>query len=416
MAPDVGLPNSGQTYGGAFCCSGDEKGVSRWLRAARGKDAQGEVDVSFGDPLNSCRVLDVEVSGEDFFVVASVLGCEHDPGEAKVSLLGSSPVLLQARGVPYLTAKLQAMWGLDEEKETVPVCMAFPCHSELQLAQDVLFSYAPGYTPVSILDRLRRSLAEDGWSHAKPCSAAAEVPMPAPPKPLTVQPAAPASTAASHGARPLPLPPAPTRPPVVQSEAPAPAAQGSDELQWGQRAELLCGCAEAGHARTFGALQRRLRACWAFREAWAMGDASRLCDILEASSDQTLVHGALAALLEHSRPIPPGPLSRLVPLAQSLAQSDREANALVAMRFCLQLLQVSWPPVAKSMRNVATPKATWEACQALTARLSALFSVVKAMSRSVRISRTNGPLVPVCRKLKTALEEALSAAGRVRAR
>ena len=106
----------------------------------------------------------------------------------------------------------------------------------------------------------------------------------------------------------------------------------------------------------------------------------------------------------------------MLPIAQDLARADREDLALSALRFVQQALQISWPPVARHLRQGGTPKArdkaVWESCEAARASLQALHAVVKDMALSVKVSRSNGPLLPVCRKLKVAIEDALSTAGR----
>lgn len=172
---------------------------------------------------------------------------------------------------------------------------------------------------------------------------------------------------------------------------------------------------EAGHAKSVHSLARRLRSARALRSAWASGDAEALVLALEASRDEALAFGAFQLMQQHAQPLPPRSLARLLPLAQHAAQSDCEDHAVAAMRFVLHALQVSWPAIAKALRHVATPKATLDACEEAASRLSALLAIVRAMAKSVRVSRTSGPLVPVCRKLKISLEEALVAAGRCRA-
>lgn len=162
-------------------------------------------------------------------------------------------------------------------------------------------------------------------------------------------------------------------------------------------------------------LQRHLQSAQEVHQLWITGDISRFSR-LEASSGlrDVIVFRFLSSLSQQSHPLPPRVFSRLLFLAQQLAQSSCEEHAVVAMRFVLQSLKVSWPSVAKSLRNIATPKASFEACEDVVSRLLSLHSLLKAMSRSVRISRTNGQLVPVCRKLKSSLEEVLIVAGRLR--
>lgn len=170
---------------------------------------------------------------------------------------------------------------------------------------------------------------------------------------------------------------------------------------------------DTGHNRTTHALSRRLQVR-ALRLPWASGDAVTLSRVLEATKNDALTAAFLSRLTQHEQLFSPHHLSILIPLIQELAQADYEDHAVAAMRFTLHCLNNSWPTVAKSLRSVATPKATYDACNETASRLQSLYAVVKAMSRSVRISRTNGPLVPLCRKTKISLEEALAAAGRLR--
>lgn len=172
---------------------------------------------------------------------------------------------------------------------------------------------------------------------------------------------------------------------------------------------------ETGHAKSAQALARQLQGIQALRLAWAAGDVATLTSAVEASSDEVLAYGLLRHLRQHNRPLSAKSLSRLLPLAHRVAQSDCEDHAVAAMRFVLHALEVSWPSMVRALRQVGTPKATYDACEDVASRLSSLLATVRAMARSVRISRTSGPLVPVCRKLKTSLEEALAAVGRVRA-
>merc|ERR1712187_632432 len=116
----------------------------------------------------------------------------------------------------------------------------------------------------------------------------------------------------------------------------------------------------------------------------------------ESLHDGALVFGVLQRLQENQQPLSPRSLGKLLPIAQRLAQSNCEDHAVGAMRFVLHALKFSWPQIVKALRSVATPKGTWDACEEATARLSAFSTMVKAMAQSVRVSRTNGPLMPVC--------------------
>lgn len=194
-----------------------------------------------------------------------------------------------------------------------------------------------------------------------------------------------------------------------QSKDPPPVSPAA-----GAQRDGLCNIVEAGHVKAAHSLARRLRGLRALKTPWSTGDFGALAAVLEASRDEALVSGALNRLKDHPRPLPPKALARLFPVAQRLSQSEVEDHAVVAMRFVLQSLQFSWPAVAKSLRSVATPKATYDACEEAAARLASLFVVIKKMNSSVRIQKTNGPLVAVCRKLKSSLEEALASAGKSR--
>lgn len=169
------------------------------------------------------------------------------------------------------------------------------------------------------------------------------------------------------------------------------------------------------HQRLAEALQSRLAAAQSFRSAWLSGNSIALADQLEKAvkrGDEALAACALRTLQEGECSLSPLALSRLLPVVHLMSQSKSEDTALVAMRFVLRILQVSWPFVVKALRTVATPPDTWRACEEVVSRLTSFSAAVKAMSKSVRISRTNGPLVPVCRKLELALKEALAERGR----
>lgn len=169
---------------------------------------------------------------------------------------------------------------------------------------------------------------------------------------------------------------------------------------------------EAGHMRTISVLRGRLAGMPRVRAAWSTGFASEAV-ANQGRWDDALLYGMLLRLQKHTTPIPPRPLAALLRLALHLAQSSREDHAVAAVRFALQSLDVSFPPVVQALRNVSTPRATWDACEAVVAGLEALYTAAKTMARSVRVTRiSNGPLSPLCRKLKAALEQALVTAGR----
>lgn len=180
------------------------------------------------------------------------------------------------------------------------------------------------------------------------------------------------------------------------------------------RIQALCSHIDTVHRKMGQALEYRLQEIRTLHLPWASGDMVALAKLLEASDDDAFTSGVLLRLTQYENLLPPRQLSLFIPRVQKLAQADHEDHAVAAMRFILHCLRFSWPSVAKSLRSVATPKATYDACNEAASRLYSLYAVVKAMSRSVRISRTNGPLVPLCRKTKVSLEEALAAAGRLR--
>jgi len=180
------------------------------------------------------------------------------------------------------------------------------------------------------------------------------------------------------------------------------------------RAEALFASVEAGHARSAQALARQLQGVRALRAAWAAGDGGVLAGAAEQARDGALASALFRRLQQHGKPLSARSLSRLLPLAHRTAQSDCEDHAVAAMRFVLHALDVSWPSMARALRQVGTSKAAHDACEEVASRLSSLLATVRAMSRSVRVSRTSGPLVPVCRRLKASLEEALAAASRGR--
>lgn len=177
-----------------------------------------------------------------------------------------------------------------------------------------------------------------------------------------------------------------------------------------------CAACEAGHTRHVQALERRLAAIGSVRKTWAQNDVAAFAVSLANLRDDAVLAGVFRRLEQASGPVTlaPRPLARLLALAQSLAlKNNHEDHAVNAMRFILHALRVSWPPVARALRNVATHRSTREECEEVRDQFSSCFAEVKKLSRSVRLQRSsNGPLVPTCRKLKAALEEALTAVGR----
>ncbi|CAK0886716.1 unnamed protein product [Prorocentrum cordatum] len=346
--------------------------------------------VSRGDALNYCEVVGVELRGAELVVAASVVGVLQPASWARVTTLGQAGLQLPGRaaaGEPAGGAP-----GTDEDETALR--LAFDCPAELQRAEDVLFCYAPGYSTVSILDSILGSLLDDLLSDCGSPGTAPAAPEPTAPA-RAVQEACQAvawaiARASSRG-------PA-ARPALEPAADSARDSEGSSKREDGftqrrsssgsgllrpqhqpsgaalARAEALCAAVEGGHGKLAAALDTRARCLRALRGCWPAGDAA-----------------ALAAQL--------GP--------------DDGVHALSAMRFVLAVLELAWPSVSKGLRDVATPRAELDACQGVVARLSALFAVVKSLTRSVRVSRANGPLPSVCKQLRSALESALAAEGRV---
>ncbi|CAJ1416946.1 unnamed protein product [Effrenium voratum] len=152
----------------------------------------------------------------------------------------------------------------------------------------------------------------------------------------------------------------------------------------------------------------------ALKATWDTGNAAELVKALEACNDDSLAAAFLGRLTQHPQ-LPAVSLARLLPLAQRLVQADCEEHAVAAVRFALHSLQVSWPTIAKSLKSIGTSQVLLAACEEAVGQLQSLYSTVKALSRSVKISKTNGPLVPLCKKLKVSLEQALTGVGRLRA-
>jgi len=188
---------------------------------------------------------------------------------------------------------------------------------------------------------------------------------------------------------------------------PSPAAAAS-----ARRTDVACTAVEAVHSATADTLGKRLDCVRELRAAWASGDASVLAAALQGCGDDGLTSRVLRRLHQLKRRLSPWSLAAMLPVAQDLARADREELALVAVRFVQQALQISWPSVVRHLRQAGTPKAVWESCEAAVVKLQALHTVVKDMAMSVRVSRSNGPLLPLCRKLKVTIEDALSTAGR----
>eukprot|EP00927_Polykrikos_kofoidii_P053557 TRINITY_DN48166_c0_g1_i1.p1 TRINITY_DN48166_c0_g1~~TRINITY_DN48166_c0_g1_i1.p1 ORF type:complete len:655 (-),score=94.31 TRINITY_DN48166_c0_g1_i1:93-2057(-) len=430
-----------------------------WRSSGNDSASPKPADISFGDPLNYCVVECVEVLEDELLVVVSVVGCaqdaecaeisvvSHDDGGRSASFGGVTP---PPQPPPHrLRGRAAGDGCLREDGSHQDVILAFACRSSvLQNAQCVFFSYSPSYTRVDLLQQILECFttqsprnAHNGRLQWKGCpgdvrqeasgpTVAIETPTPV----VSLRDSCSAEEGggmfADEAAASAAVPERTFHLSDTESTNTASAAkeecnlptehESQDEvgprivLPWGHRLEALCTAAEAGHARMAAAMTRRIRDTCALRQAWETGDVSAITAALEASRDEALVYVCLRQLVQHSKAIQPRSLARIVPLVQHLAQSDCEDHAVAAMRFVLHTLQVSWPAIVKALRHVATPMATREACEDLVASLQSLFGVIKGMSKSVRIARSNGPLIPVCRKLRTALEESLATVGRAR--
>lgn len=421
--------------------------------------------ISWGDPVNYCTVSRVELCGEELLLVLCTEGREYAAEDAEVTTPASrSNPPFQLCGRKHVAARRPC----ENRNGQTEVTLAFDCPAALQCAEDVLFSYAPGYSCVSILDLILTSLVKphplpgpdedisDYLQQARAGRVASQVaewpPRPSEPvAPWTVnsspsqarreawpmsEPNVPPGDA--HQERPLrTLQPQqqttepPARDPPRKRESTPPSAM---TVLFGQAAprrssstpkpgaasassascEAFFSAVEAGNARTAPVLERRLAELGRLRKAWEAGDGKGLADALEGCRDDALLYGAMERLELRAKPWRPKELARLLPLAQHLSSSREEEHAVVAMLFAMKALETSWPAVVRAMQNVATPKAAHDDCKLAVQSVSAFFQMVKTLSRSVRITRTNGPLVPVCRELKNSLEKALRAVGRTR--
>lgn len=409
--------------------------------------------ISWGDPLNYCKVEHVDLCGAELMVAVSVMGTIHDAECAAITT--ASPPILRIHAMQQSET---CLLGDASDEDVANIELVFKCNYALELAEDILFSYAPGYTCASILDMILMSVAhrnqvqashsfkkqeqyflnateisieQDSNLDVKHCrrnseqSGKANSTFSKPGEnlnqggdtfnaddganisfcPLHAEEQVKREDGFSHNSR------FQVQDRLPQSMATSRACSGPI---WGPRGDEICAAAESGHYRIAEMLERRIRKLDRLRVHWDAGDARCLAHILNNHNDQALLYGVFVHLSDHHNPIPAQSLSWLLPLASRLSNSDFEDHAVAAMRFILQVLQVSWPTVAKALSNVATPRPLLEACENVVGHLGALLASVRAMSRSVRISRTNGPLVPVCRKLKLSLEDALASVGRVR--
>mmetsp|Transcript_51558 Transcript_51558/g.122643 ORF Transcript_51558/g.122643 Transcript_51558/m.122643 type:complete len:234 (-) Transcript_51558:34-735(-) len=220
-------------------------------------------------------------------------------------------------------------------------------------------------------------------------------------------------------------------------ESPSPEEQNQEEDNTRTAILAFWEAASQDHVSVSAALQERLRAARQWRASWGAGSVSPMVAAAAAeeggggrpeevrssqSSSKSSTQRAKATVavkdvtlqaflqrLAHEQtPLPPDVLARLLPIANRIAgNADREEYAVAAMRFALQAVSTSWPPVLRALQTVSTPRAARLECDEVVRQLKSMFTVIKGLARSVRLSRSNGCLVPVCRKLKVALDEAL---------
>jgi len=425
----------GQRRDGSYPSSGSRSaGVA--IQEASSQGAASASNVSWGDPLNFCQVRSAEIHGDELVVIAVVVGIVQDAERAVVVCDNIHSV----RGCACAEAREMRECECKDGSLAWEVYLAFaglPLSCLLRRPQDLTFCYAPGYTAISIANNLSGLPAENAQPSRPPATANIVLEREFDEMDFIDEAEClhrwqleqqlqfqrePRGTKREDGFRT----PQRASPPQKHPQGPIPPS------------DAFYAAAQASHGRVLKALQDRLRGVHEFRLRWAAGDWVGLAAVLEASWDGATVAQVLRLLssepqqpphrirtqqpsmhdcgssrssssARQPKPLPPNALAKLLPVAQRLAQADCEDHAVAAMRFVLSAIEVSWPPVARALRTVATPKATYDACEEAVQRLAAL----SAMSRSVKISRTsNGPLVPLCRKLKTALEEALHAAGR----
>lgn len=428
--------------------------------------------ISYCDDLNYCAVETVESYNKELLIVVTVVGMLLEPCLSEIFSQKSSGPSFRVQGCA--SSENALAFPVHFKSESSEVFIFFKLPDGLQLSQDISFRYAPGYTPVSIVGRLtglfqrnepmkenvqQQSLGEC-WqdcmeSPSKPYTNSKNHLQTSPyriaweedcvERPISnlchnqetnasnftrgrcVSPAASSYRNRSGSATPVRSVSRTVCSPVsfeerrkredgfIQKGSPKPQRREASQAptpSGASCAHLFATIEAQNHPQ---GLQQHLQIVQEIRQLWISGD-SLLLSRLEAPSGlrDVILFRLFSSLSQQSHPLPPRVFSRLLFLAQQLAQSSYEDRAVVAMRFVLQSLKVSWPSVAKSLQNVATPKASFEACEEVVSRMLSLYGLVKAMSRSVRISRTNGQLVPVCRKLKSSLEEVLTVAGRLR--
>mmetsp|Transcript_24091 Transcript_24091/g.57098 ORF Transcript_24091/g.57098 Transcript_24091/m.57098 type:complete len:359 (+) Transcript_24091:75-1151(+) len=343
--------------------------------------------VSRGDDYNYCRVESVNLLEQEIQICLQVVGEMFDPAHAEIMSLGAVP----RRGA-LPVGEVQA------SRDGHKVTLSFP--ASRSDAQELYFRYAPGYSPAFISDLLS---SEEHQEASRECEflfqgegswCGAD--------------AGQSRLRAIHGVK---------REDGFQQRVSSrleTAHEADLSCDWAARSEVICSMVEAKHGRVAGLLASRLRTLQALKATWDTGNAAELVKALEACNDDSLAAAFLGRLTQHPQ-LPAVSLTRLLPLAQRLVQADCEEHAVAAVRFALHSLQVSWPTIAKSLKSIGTSQVLLAACEEAVGQLQSLYSTVKALSRSVKISKTNGPLVPLCKKLKVSLEQALTGVGRLRA-
>mmetsp|Transcript_56563 Transcript_56563/g.106101 ORF Transcript_56563/g.106101 Transcript_56563/m.106101 type:complete len:386 (+) Transcript_56563:78-1235(+) len=361
-----------------------------------------DANISRGDGNNYFIVESAELEDYELIVSGCVIGDVLDPSLAQVfSLPCSRPWSKNVEVDPEMPHSTGTQ---------VQISFVSNAPVDIFALEDLFFRYAPEYSDVSIL-----KLCLEHRTHVE-----AQIPMPS--WYAGVASSVPRLEDASLPRRHAYPEPAdhtgkreifPAQNGFLQKTIPN-KEQGADGGFWPARAAAACAAVEAKHEGVLRLLDARLRTMQVLQKSWLAGDVNELVQTLEAGKDDSLAATCLNRLVLHPRPLAARSLARLLPIVQKLAQADFEEHAVAAVRFTLHSLRVSWPDIAKLLRSVATPRVVLQCCEEAVVRLQSLYSTVKALSRSVKISKTNGPLVPLCKKLKLSLEEALAGAGRLR--
>lgn len=339
------------------------------------------------DESNYCTVEKVQLDHKEVLLWLEVVGERLDPSSSEIFSFLPSAQAWQASGTVREERRTDA--GCTKVKLSCPAPAA-------PYLKDLYFCYAPGYSHVPISDLF---VTEGACELEAPRNASF----------LSGYPGS-----RCHDS------PAPEKHGMEDALGPKQSKRESDSrsdaliCDWAARGEMICAAAEAKHQRVMCVLTNRLHSLQAFRTSWEAGDIVAFVQKLEACNDNSLPAAFLSRFAEHPEELHPAILARLLPMAQKLVQANCEEHAVAAVRFALQLLHVSWSGVAKALKSAGTPRVLFKACEEVVYQLQSMFAVVKTLSRSVKISKTNGPLVPLCKRLKGNLEEALANVGRLR--